>query len=53
MLNGKDLAPYSGVLGQLVLLVIAAAFTGCLLWIRALTLAPPAPRFLTEPGGPS
>jgi Flp pilus assembly protein TadB len=49
MLNGTYLAPYSDGLGQLVLLVIAAAFTGCLLWIRALTLAPPAPRFLTAP----
>lgn len=52
MLNGTYLAPYGDGLGQLVLLVIAGAFTGCLLWIRALTLAPPAPRFLTEaPGG--
>lgn len=53
MLNGHYLAPYGDGLGQLVLLVIAAAFTGCLLWIRALTLAPPTPRFLTEPGGAS
>ena len=53
MLNGTYLAPYGDGLGQLVLAVIAAAFTGCLLWIRALTLAPPAPRFLTgaEVGG--
>lgn len=50
LLNGTYLAPYADGLGQLVLLVIAGAFTGCLLWIRALTLAPPAPRFLTEPG---
>lgn len=53
MLNGHYLAPYGDGLGQLVLLVIAGAFTGCLLWIRALTLAPPTPRFLTEPGGGS
>ena len=53
MLNGTYLAPYRDGLGQLVLAVIAAAFAGCLLWIRALTLAPPAARFLTgsEPGG--
>ena len=53
MLNGTYLAPYRDGLGQLVLAVIAAAFAGCLLWIRALTLAPAAPRFLTvsEPGG--
>ncbi len=55
MLNGTYLAPYRDGLGQLVLLLIAAAFTGCLLWMRALTLTPPAPRFLTDtrPGGAS
>lgn len=46
-LNGTYLAPYGDGLGQLVLAAIAAAFTGCLLWMRALTLTPPAPRFLT------
>ncbi|NTW38825.1 MAG: type II secretion protein F [Cellulomonadaceae bacterium] len=51
MLNGTYLAPYGDGLGQLVLLAIAAAFTGCLLWIRTLTLAAPAPRFLTNPDG--
>ena len=51
MLNGTYLAPYRDGLGQLVLLLIAGAFTGCLLWMRALTLTPPAPRFLTEPAG--
>ena len=53
MLNGTYLTPYRNGLGQLVLLLIAAAFTGCLLWMRALTLAPSAPRFLTtaEPVG--
>ncbi|GAA3819562.1 type II secretion system F family protein [Cellulomonas soli] len=48
MLNGTYLAPYGDGLGQLVLLAIAAAFTGCLLWIRSLTLATPTPRFLTD-----
>ncbi|WP_426592616.1 type II secretion system F family protein [Cellulomonas sp. McL0617] len=47
-LNGTYLAPYGDALGQLVLLAIAAAFAGCLLWIRALTLATPTPRFLTD-----
>lgn len=51
MLNGTYLAPYGDGLGQLVLLVIAGAFTGCLLWIRSLTLATPVPRFLTTPDG--
>lgn len=48
MLNGTYLQPYADGLGQLVLAAIAAAFAGCLLWIRALTLTPPAPRFLTS-----
>lgn len=51
MLNGSYLEPYSDGLGQLVLLAIAGAFTGCLLWVRALTLSPPAPRFLAAPDG--
>lgn len=52
LLNGTYLAPYGDGLGQLVLLVIAGAFTGCLLWIRSLTLASPTPRFLTTEGAP-
>ncbi|MDC7120557.1 type II secretion system F family protein [Cellulomonas fimi] len=51
MLNGSYLAPYGDGLGQLVLLAIAGAFTGCLLWVRALTLSPPSPRFLAAPDG--
>jgi Flp pilus assembly protein TadB len=53
MLNGTYLAPYGEGLGQLVLLVIAGAFTGCLIWVRSLTLSPPTPRFLTETGSAS
>ncbi|WP_028047610.1 type II secretion system F family protein [Cellulomonas sp. URHE0023] len=49
MLNGAYLQPYGDGLGQLVLAAIAAAFAGCLLWIRALTLTSPEPRFLTSP----
>lgn len=49
MLNGTYLQPYGDGLGQLVLAAVAAAFAGCLLWIRALTLTPPDPRFLTSP----
>ncbi|WP_129337191.1 type II secretion system F family protein [Cellulomonas endophytica] len=47
MLNGTYLAPYGTGAGQLVLAAIAAGFTGCLLWIRHLTLATPDQRFLT------
>ncbi len=49
-LNGTYLSPYAGPLGQLVLAVIATAFIGCLAWMRALTLSPPEPRFLTDRG---
>jgi tight adherence protein B len=47
--NRAYLAPYSTPLGQLVLALIAAAFVGCLMWMRALTLSPPEPRFVTGP----
>lgn len=46
-LNTTYLAPYATPLGQLVLAAIAAAFIGALAWMRALTLTPPDPRFLT------
>ena len=46
-LNGTYLSPYAGPLGQAVLAAIAAAFIGCLAWMRALTLSAPEPRFLT------
>lgn len=45
-LNGEYLAPYREPLGQLVLVLLASGFAGCLWWVRALTLAPPAPRAL-------
>ncbi|MCR6492111.1 type II secretion system F family protein [Cellulomonas sp. P24] len=46
-LNGTYLAPYGDPIGQLVLALIAGGFIGCLAWMRALTLSPPEPRFLT------
>ncbi|WP_229734414.1 type II secretion system F family protein [Cellulomonas carbonis] len=46
-LNGAYLDPYTTPLGQVVLAAIAAGFIGCLVWMRALTLSPPEPRFLT------
>ena len=45
-LNGEYLAPYREPLGQLVLVLLASGFAGCLWWVRTLTLAPPAPRAL-------
>ncbi len=46
--NVAYLTPYSTPLGQAVLALIAAAFVGCLLWMRALTTTKPDPRFLTS-----
>ena len=48
-LNGDYLAPYGTAFGQLVLAVIAALMVGCLLWMRRLTAAAPAVRFLVDP----
>ena len=50
-LNGTYLAPYGDPIGQVVLAIIATGFIGCLAWMRALTLSPPEPRFLTVPHG--
>ncbi len=47
--NTTYLAPYATPLGQLALAAIAAGFIGALAWMRALTLTPPEPRFLTAP----
>ncbi|MBX9243808.1 type II secretion system F family protein [Actinotalea ferrariae] len=44
--NGSYLTPYGEPLGQVVLAVIAAAFIGCLLWMRRLTLPAADSRFL-------
>jgi tight adherence protein B len=47
-LNGTYLRPYGDPLGQLVLTGIAAGFVAALVWLRALTITPPAPRILTS-----
>lgn len=49
-LNGDYLRPYGTLLGQLVLAAVAAGFVAALAWMRALTLATPAPRILTGSG---
>ena len=46
--NGTYLRPYATPLGQLVLATIAGGFVLALVWMRALTLTPPAPRILTR-----
>lgn len=48
LFNGAYLAPYGTVTGQAALAIIASGFIGCLLWMRALTLSRPEPRFLSQ-----
>jgi len=47
--NTTYLTPYATPLGQLALAAIAAGFVGALVWMRALTLTPAEPRFLSAP----
>ena len=46
VLNTSYMAPYSSVLGQLLLAVLLTAYVGCLLWMRRMTVGQPTPRFL-------
>lgn len=50
-LNGTYLRPYGIPLGQLVLAAISGGFVAALVWMRALTLTPPAPRILKKSDG--
>jgi Flp pilus assembly protein TadB len=45
-LSGQFLAPYSTPGGQVVLVCLLAAYTGCLWWLRRMSLTAPPPRFL-------
>lgn len=51
-LSGQFLAPYATPLGQAILLVLLAAYAGCLVWMRRMAATPPPPRFLAvrDPG---
>lgn len=55
LLNKKFLAPYNGVIGQLVLLLIGAIFTLAFAWLRRMTRIDEPERFLgnTEGGANS
>lgn len=46
LFNGQFFAPYATPLGQIIALVLTAAYLGCLMMLRRLTIPPMAPRFL-------
>lgn len=46
LFNGQFFAPYTTPLGQVIALVLTAAYLGCLVMLRRLTIPPMAPRFL-------
>lgn len=48
MLNADYLQPYSSGVGQIVLMVLLAAYGGALLWLRKVALGSQPPRFLGE-----
>jgi Flp pilus assembly protein TadB len=51
--SGEYTAPYAEPRGQLVLVVLACAFVGCLWWARALSLPPIDARFLSAAESPA
>jgi Flp pilus assembly protein TadB len=48
--RGDLISAYTTARGQLVLLVLAGAFTATLVWVRSLSRPPAQPRFLRPPG---
>lgn len=45
-LSGSYVAPYSTPLGQVVLIMLLAAFAGALIWMRKMATGAPPPRFI-------
>ncbi len=45
-LNPQFFTPYTSPLGQVIALVLAAVYVGCLAMLRRMTIPPSAPRFL-------
>ncbi|WP_327071858.1 type II secretion system F family protein [Kitasatospora sp. NBC_01302] len=46
MLSGAYVKPYSSITGQAILIILAGAFVGVLVWMRRMAITKPAPRFL-------
>lgn len=45
-LSGSYVAPYSTPIGQVVLIMLLAAFAGALIWMRRMATGAPPPRFI-------
>ena len=45
-LSGKYVEPYSGPIGQVLLVVLLSAYVGTLIWMRRMATGKPLPRFL-------
>lgn len=45
-LSGEYVEPYSTAIGQLILVVLLAAYVGTLIWMRRMATGKPLPRFL-------
>ena len=45
-MSGEFLAPYSGVVGQFLLVIYLAAYIGCAVWLRRLASTPAPSRFV-------
>lgn len=45
-LSGSYIAPYSTPVGQVVLIMLLAAFAGALIWMRRMATGAPPPRFI-------
>jgi Flp pilus assembly protein TadB len=46
--TGQYVAPYGTPLGQLLLIIFLAAFTGCAAWLRRMGKTPTPPRFIQK-----
>jgi tight adherence protein B len=46
LINSSYMRPYHSGLGQVALAILLAAFVGCLLWMRRMTVGQATPRFL-------
>ena len=53
MFSGSYVQPYSSFTGQVILTALAVLFVVVMVWMRRMSLAKPAPRFLAPAAGNS